>query len=219
DLEGGGQRLYLALEVLGVEPAAPLRLRRRVRGRHDARAARQQRLQERLDHQRVARVVELELVDAQQARVAELGDRLRHAQRADQVDELLEAQVTLGSRTGLAVGGGEQVRLPDAEPAVEVEAGARLRPARKQAGEAAAPARALPQGRDERAHALQGRALRGVLRQVAGERRRREPRGRLEAAGAGGLGGAEVVDAEETGHRRRDYHRRLTPPGAGGTVR
>ncbi len=77
-------------------------------------------------HHRVARVVEFELVDAQEVRAAEEFDRVLVAEGADERGVLDERAEVLPSGRHRVVHRGEQVRLADAEAAVEVHAGLQL---------------------------------------------------------------------------------------------
>ncbi len=105
----------------GGEPALAERVRRRVRGRRDARAAGHELAEEPGHQHRVARVVELELVDADEARAREQLHRLRVAERADERRVLDEGAEVLRPVRDVPERG-EEVGLADAEPAVEVDA-------------------------------------------------------------------------------------------------
>ena len=120
-LEVGGQRVDLAQEVGGGEPALAERVRRRVRGGGDAGAARHELAEEAGHEHGVARVVELELVDADEPRPAQQLDRLRVAERADERRVLDEGAEVLRPVRDVPERG-EEVGLADAEPAVEVDA-------------------------------------------------------------------------------------------------
>ncbi len=115
------------------------------------------------DEDGVARVVELELVDAQQAVAGQGLDRLLEAEGADQVRQLHEGAERLerGLGRGGVPEGGEQVGLADAVAAVEVDAAGARRGLRglglPEAEEAAAcrrrrraPRRARPRSRPGR---------------------------------------------------------------------
>lgn len=73
------------------------------------------------DEHGVARVVQLELIDAQQAVVRKRLDRGGKPESAHQVGDLDERAVGLGARGGMPESG-KQVRLADAEPTVQVDA-------------------------------------------------------------------------------------------------
>ena len=121
-LEVRRQRVDLAEEVGGGEAALAERVRRRVRRRRDARAAGHE-LAEQPRHQHgVARVVEFELVDADEARALEQLHRLGVAERADERRVLDEGAEVLRPVRDMPERG-EQVGLADAESAVEVDAG------------------------------------------------------------------------------------------------
>src|SRR5690606_14043632 len=139
-LEAVGERLDLALEVLGGEPALAERVGQRVRRRGERDAAVGE-LAHETGHQRgVARVVELELVDADELLGAQGLDRLVEAEGPHEVGVLDEGAVRDGVGPELLGDGvgerGEQVGLADAEAAVEVD-----RRCRPPAAEQAAPRR------------------------------------------------------------------------------
>ncbi len=107
-------------------------------------------------HHRVARVVELELVDRDEGRAGEQLHGLLVAEGADEGGVLDERSVVLAPRGELPERG-EQVGLADAEAAVEVEA--RFEVGSLLAEQAPA---ALPGGR-ERPHLVDGLSLRRVV--------------------------------------------------------
>ena len=114
-------------------------------------------------HHRVARVVELELVDAEQVGAAEELDGVLVAERADERGVLDERAEVLPARRHRVVDRREQVRLADAEAAVEVDAGLELGAALLRDGTArrAAPAPAARE-RDEQVLRLLLRRERGI---------------------------------------------------------
>ena len=204
DPDGGepvGQPLDLAEEVGGGEAPLPQGVRRRVGGRPDAGAALHELAEQPRHEHRVARVVELELVDRDEGRAGQQADGLRVAERADEGRVLDEGAEVLAPGREVPERR-EQMGLADAEPAVEVEAGplGRLRPA---AEEAAGPR--SPAGREgaDRLHRLR---LRRVLRvgPVVLEPGLRELPGRRQRGGhPGGVDlRHEVREAPVGGHER-----------------
>ncbi len=132
--ENACQRVDFAQEVLGGEPALAELLGQRVGGRRNRDPTLDQLGQQPRDQRRVARVVELELVDADHHVVGQQVDALEEAEHPGQLGELAERRERLGVLGGvgqLPVGRRQQVGLADPEPAVEVEpdAGQRLAPA------------------------------------------------------------------------------------------
>src|SRR5690606_4195146 len=67
-----------------------------------------------------ARVVELPLVDGDESHPAERLPRPRYPEEPDREDELIEREVRLGSGRRVPERG-QEVGLPDAEPAVQVD--------------------------------------------------------------------------------------------------
>ena len=122
-----GQPLDLAEEILRGEPALAEAPRQRVAGGREPDAALRQPAEQRRDEHRVAGVVQLELVHAEQPLLAQRLDGGREAERADQVRDLDERPVSLWLRDGVPERG-QQVGLADAEAAVEVETCATLGP-------------------------------------------------------------------------------------------
>ncbi len=114
--------LDLAEEVGRREAPLPQGVRRRVARRGDARAVGHEVGQQARHHHRVARVVELELVDGHERRSAEDADGALVAESPDERRVLDEGAEVLRSRHGVPERR-EEVRLADAEPAVEVDAG------------------------------------------------------------------------------------------------
>jgi hypothetical protein len=169
------ERVDLAQEVLGGEAALAESVRRRVGCRGHARAARGE-LPEKTRHDPgVSRVVELELVDAEQRRALEHARGTRVPERPDEGGVLDEGAEVLAAGRRVPEGR-EEVGLADAETAVEVEAGQHVLVA--PAGEQ--PTRA-PRG-DERLHGGDGVRLRRVVEvgAVALDRGRGELAGRHE---------------------------------------
>ena len=139
-----GQALDLAQEVGGGEPALAELAGQGVGGGGERDARVDQLAEQGGDQDGVARVVQLELVDAQQPVPGEGLHGLLEAERADQVRQLDEGAE--GLERGLGRGGvpegGEQVGLADAVAAVEVDAaGAGRRLARPSAAEPACACR------------------------------------------------------------------------------
>ena len=122
-LEDRAELLDLAQEVLGGEATFPELARKRVRRRDDGHAARGKLREEAGYEHGVARIVELELVDAENAVVGERFDRLVEAESADDVCQLDEGSESLRRRNAVE-DRRQQVSLTDTEPAVEVQAGA-----------------------------------------------------------------------------------------------
>jgi hypothetical protein len=120
-VEVRGQGLDLTEEVDRLEPALAQLVRQRVRGRGQLDSCRDQLTQQPRDQHRVARVVQLELVDTDQPVRRQGLDGGTQAESTDQVGELDERAVHL--RPGrLVPERGEEVGLADAESAVEVDA-------------------------------------------------------------------------------------------------
>jgi hypothetical protein len=118
-LEAGGERLDLAQEVVGREPPLAQRSGQRVGRRRECHAAVGELAQQTRHQHGVARVVELELVDAHQLARRERLDGGEEPERADEVrvlDERAVRRVADGVREGR-----EQVRLAHAETTVEVD--------------------------------------------------------------------------------------------------
>ena len=163
-------------EVVGAERPSPSRsgtefdvvaTRSSTAGQHPA--------QERDRHQGVGHVVQLELVEAQQAVAANGGDRLVHPDEADHRGQLAEGQVRRRAGRGVPERG-DQVGLAHAEAPVEVEA---RRSARRRATAAQEP----PAGRP-----------------ASGRRRRLDPGQRLGLARVVGVG----QERSRSGRRRSD---------------
>jgi hypothetical protein len=154
-------------------------------------------LRQQAGHQhRVAGVVQLELVDGEQPVPRQRLDGLREAERADQVGQLDEGAVAL-RLGGLVPQRGEQVRLADAEAAVEVDAGPSLRrprPPEQPLRHGLQPGRELLQR-------LHGSGLRRLVRigPVGGE-----------------ADGVEARRRHHRGHQRLGGHDRLTVDEARG---
>jgi hypothetical protein len=91
-------RRDLAREVIGREATFAETVRERIRRRDDPGAAADHRAEECHRHQGLRDVVELELVDAEQAMVGERADRLLHPEEPDQARELGEREVSLRRR-------------------------------------------------------------------------------------------------------------------------
>ena len=119
-----GQALDLAQEVGGGEAALAELAGQRVGGGGERHARVDQLAEQGGDEDGVARVVQLELVDAQQPVAAEGLHGLLEAERADEVGQLDEGaeRLELGRGRGGVPQGGEQVGLADAVAAVEVDA-------------------------------------------------------------------------------------------------
>lgn len=117
------QALDLAQEVGGREPALAELARERVGGGGERDARLDQLAEQRRDQDGVARVVQLELVDAQQPVPGEGPHRLLEAEGADQVGQLDEGAEGLegGLRRGGVPQGRQQVRLADAVAAVQID--------------------------------------------------------------------------------------------------
>ncbi len=124
-LEVSREALDLPQEILGGETVVPQGIRQSVGRRREVHATLDERAEQGRDEHRVARVVELELVDGEQAVAAEGLDRRGEPERTDEVGQLDEGaeRLRLG---GHVPQGRQQVRLAHAEPAVEVDAGATL---------------------------------------------------------------------------------------------
>ena len=119
DLEVRRDRGDLTGEVIRREPTLPESIGQRVRRGNDPHSLRDDRAEEGDGHQRLGDVIELELVDAEQPVRRERGDRLVHAEEADDAGQLGERQVRLG--IGCFVPRRrEQVGLAHAVAAVEV---------------------------------------------------------------------------------------------------
>ena len=179
-VEAVGQRLDLPQEVLGGEAALPQRVGQRVaRGRERDPCLGEPPEQRRHEH-RVAGVVELELVDADQPVAAQRLDGGGEAERPHEVGVLDEGAERLGTG-GLVPQAREQVRLAHAEPAVEVDAATcagRGRPPEPSS------TRPLPQPRGIRLQALHRGGLARLCRvgTVGVEALRPEARRRHEVA-------------------------------------
>ena len=122
-LEPRGERLDLPEEVLGREAALTERSGQGVRRRRDRDVAVSELTQESRHQHGVARVVELELVDADQVLVAERLDGRGEPERSDEVRVLDERAERGTLRPERVRERREQVRLADPEPAVEVHRG------------------------------------------------------------------------------------------------
>src|SRR5690554_1415548 len=114
--------LDLAPEVRGVEPALAERLGRCVRSGQYHGAAPEQRLQEGLDDQGVARVVQLELVEAQQPDPGVVLAGTDHAPHANEMHQFLKRDVGTFDGAGGVEGSSEKVSLAGAETAIEIQA-------------------------------------------------------------------------------------------------
>lgn len=194
-VEAGGEALYLAQEVGGREPALAELARQGVGGGGERHARVDQLAEQGGDQDRVARVVQLELVDAQEAVAGERLDRLLEAEGADQVGQLDEGAE--GLEGGFGGGGvperGQQVGLADAVAAVEVDAARACR---------GLGLLALP----ERLSETEEAALAAADRVRAGEARR-EAREDPDGLGLAGL--VRVRDVRVETHRvepRRRHH-------------
>ena len=134
--------------------------------------------QQRRHQHRVAGVVELELVDADQPVAPERLDGLGEAQRADQVGEADEGAERLGPLGGVPEGG-QQVGLADAEAAVEVDA-PRGRASLRRRNDQRLPAATAVHGPGETLEVPDRGRLAGLGRvgSVGGEPLGVEPRGR-----------------------------------------
>ena len=95
DLEMRRDRGDLTREVIRREPPLPESIGQRVRRGDDLHSLPDHRAEEGHRHQRLGDVVELELVDAEQAVRRERVDRLLHAEEADDAGQLGERQVRL----------------------------------------------------------------------------------------------------------------------------
>ena len=126
DVEVGREPLDLAQEVLGRESALPQLVRQRVGRRRQADARLDELTQQRRHEHRVTGIVELELVDADEAIALERLDGRAEAQRTDEVGVLDERAEALRPGDGVPQRG-EEVGLADPEAAVEVDAGTPLR--------------------------------------------------------------------------------------------
>ncbi len=119
DLEVRGNRRDLPREVVGSEPSLAEPVRQRVRCRDDSHSGGDHGAKEGHGHQRLRDVVELELVDAQEAVRGEGRYRCVHPEEPDDARQLREREIRL--RVGrLVPGRGKQVRLPDAIATVEI---------------------------------------------------------------------------------------------------
>ncbi len=137
------------------------------------------------DQRGVARVVEFELVDAQQRVIAQQLDAFGETEHPGELGQLHERRKCLGVHGivgQLTVGGGQQMRLADTETAVEVQpdAGQHLASAEQLLAAAAAfdgPLAEASAGGDGRRLGRLGRV--GVIAREAGvgERRRRRQLG------------------------------------------
>ena len=122
-LEDARHLADLPHEVLRREAPLPQLLGQGVgRGRHTD-AGRRQLGEQAGDEHGVARVIELELVDAQHGVARELLDRPVEAERTHHVRQLDERAERLRLGT-VVIDRGQQVGLTHAEPAVEVDTGA-----------------------------------------------------------------------------------------------
>ena len=164
-VEVGRQALDLAEEVLRGEPALPQLVRQRVRRGRQADAGLDELAQQGRHEHRVAGVVELELVDADEAVALERLDGRAEAERADEVGVLDERPEPLGPGHGMPQGG-EQVRLAHAEAAVEVHAGTTL--GRCRPPEDRPTGRRLGDARGEGPQRGERRRLRRLARRRAG---------------------------------------------------
>jgi hypothetical protein len=162
-----GQRLDLAQEVLGGEAPLAERAGQRVGGGSDADPGVDQLPEQGRDQDRVAGVVQLELVDGQQPVPAQRLDGRAEPQRTDQVGQLDERAVR-PRLWRLVPQGGQQVGLADAVPAVQVDA----RPALRRAGPAEQPLARWGEGAGEALQRPDGLRLRrvGGVRQVRAKR-------------------------------------------------
>ncbi len=199
-LEPGRERLDLAEEVLGREPALAQRLGQRVRGRRERHPGVADLAQQPGHQHRVARVVELELVDADQPHAGQRPDGRGEPERTDQVGVLHEGAVhdAVGRPRAHAVRKGrEQVRLAHPEPAVQVH---RRRPRGAPPQACQAPRRWHGQPGRERHQPLARRRLARVraIRAVGLEGRRVEVPRHHEAREE--LPGRKVRAAQQTAH-------------------
>ena len=199
-LEARGHRVDLAQEVLRGEAPLAQGVRRRVRCRREAGARRHQLAEQACHHHRVARIVEFELVDAEQIRPAEQVDGVLVAEGAHERGVLDERAEVLPAHRHRVIDRRQQVGLADAEAAVEVDARLELGPLLRPAEESAAGLRCGQPG--ERHEGGLGLLLRGErrVRTVGLERRVLELRRRDEGGdhlGTGDLRGAlgEVNDS------------------------
>ena len=205
DLEPGGERLDLTQEVLGGEPALSQRSGQGVRrgGERDPAVGE---LAQQAGHQDgVARVVQLELVDADEAPGGEGLDGGQEAEGADEVGVLHERAVggvlhadRVGQRR-------EQVGLADAEPAVQVHRD-RVSSCRASRRTAAPPRRICSAAAESRSTAAACDGCAGSGRYVAND---------SSAKCRGGTSSASRRSAGTTGRR---WVRLAAPPEASGEV-
>ena len=190
-VENSCERVDFAQEVLRGEPALPQLLGQRVRCRGHRHPALDQLRQQPRDQRGVARVVQLELVDAHHDVVGQQFDALDEAENPGQLGELAERRERRRRRRrgrDRVVARRQQVGLADAEPAVEVEPDARQHLALAEQLLLARPPRHRLVA--ELQAGLHGRGLRrlGRIGPVAveadvGEGRRRDAAGRSTAPG------------------------------------
>ena len=117
------QRVDLTQEVLGGEAPLAQLLGQRVRGRRHRHAALDQRRQQARDQGGVARIVEFELVDAQQHVVRQQLDALHEPEHTRELGEFAERRerpLVVRRLTDRVVRRRQQVGLADTEPTVEV---------------------------------------------------------------------------------------------------
>src|SRR5690625_4794216 len=189
-VEAVSYALDLTAEIRRVETAFALRARRRVRGGYDRRSLREQGLEHLLYDEGVARVIQFELVEAEQAKASEVGSGLADPAHPDLMDELLERQVRLRFHFSSVERRGQQVGLADPEATVEVQSPTFVRPALKEA-EQPPPGRLLPQTGCKLLQLLQRQCLRRMRRPVACDISVQEPGWRAQVRLCGTVGPAE----------------------------
>ena len=202
-LEVDGDGGDLPGEVVGVEPALAEAVGQGVRGGRHPHPVGDDPPQEADRQQRVGHVVELELVDAEQAGRRERRHGRLHAEEAHGGGQLLEAQV-LGRHLGRVPERGQQVGLAHPVAPVQVATGA-VGLGRDPAPAAPAPARLHgDHRRREGLHGLLGRSLARVvgIGPVGREAHAREAPGRHEAGQQlpGPEGGDPVDEVLGPGH-------------------